>query len=423
MIIYVVYEQFYADFENGEDDCVFIECGYKNRRKAIKKAKELMNSMNYASMEVLAGNTVLYFATPVKDKTFNKEIETAKKQEKINKYAKALGLKEVPEIDEKLKGTVENMFKELKDSMDFINSPDSGYEPGSFDEDYEELVNDLKNDYDSKDYVILFEHPMTSYWMIKDIDDTLEELQEELLDKYYDMNYKDVDVDIMVEAFLDNEDDFKSFEDYGADDTSDSKHSLSFLYEDCLDHLGIPFDDISTKEKSDGKFTTTIKIIDNCKVKVESKSWNTPQTFAENIKIIRKEYMEYEKQNQFKKAQEFKNADLKDLVSSFYTYSGLKKLAEISLEDKFAEKIEEFLNDRGLNVAEVEIKKLAEKRYKTSITFENGYEDYFYAENFTSKEDLTLIIDNFRSSYFKMQDEIQRASEQSEVSEQDDFEM
>lgn len=43
MIIYVVYEQFYADFENGEDDIVFIECGYKNRRKAIKKAKELMN--------------------------------------------------------------------------------------------------------------------------------------------------------------------------------------------------------------------------------------------------------------------------------------------------------------------------------------------------------------------------------------------
>lgn len=44
MIIYVIYQKFYADFENGEDDAVFIECGYKNRRKAIRKAKELLNN-------------------------------------------------------------------------------------------------------------------------------------------------------------------------------------------------------------------------------------------------------------------------------------------------------------------------------------------------------------------------------------------
>lgn len=409
------------DRELGES--LIVENDIENVDIAIKRAQELMNSRHYASMEVMAGNTVLYFSTPTEKSKFDKMIEIAKKQEKVNKYAKALGLKEVPEIDEKLKGTVENMFKELKDGMDFINSPDSGFEPGSFDEDYEELVNDLKNDYDSKDYVILFEHPMSSYWMIEDIDETLEELEEELLDKYYDMNYKDVDVDIMVEAFLDYDEDFESFEDYGPDDSSTSKHNLSFLYEDCLDHLGIPFDEITTKEKSDGKFTTTIKINDKCKVKVESKSWNGPETFAENIKIIKNKYLEYEKETQLQKALDFKNADLKGMVSFFYNSEGLNKLANFSLEDKFAEKIEQFLNDKGLNVAEVEIKKLAEKRYKTTITFENGYSDYFYAENFKSQEDFTLIIDNFRSSYFKMQDEIQRASEQNEVSEQDDFEM
>lgn len=43
MIIYLVYQKFYADFENGEDDAVFIENGYKNRRKAVKKAKEMLN--------------------------------------------------------------------------------------------------------------------------------------------------------------------------------------------------------------------------------------------------------------------------------------------------------------------------------------------------------------------------------------------
>lgn len=43
MVIYIVYQKFYADFENGEDDAVFIECGYKNKRRAVKKAQELMN--------------------------------------------------------------------------------------------------------------------------------------------------------------------------------------------------------------------------------------------------------------------------------------------------------------------------------------------------------------------------------------------
>lgn len=43
MIIYLVYEKFYADFSNGEDDAVFIECAYKSKRKAIKRAKSLIN--------------------------------------------------------------------------------------------------------------------------------------------------------------------------------------------------------------------------------------------------------------------------------------------------------------------------------------------------------------------------------------------
>lgn len=43
MKIYLVYEQFYADWSNGEDDEVFIENAYKRKRKAIKKAKELLS--------------------------------------------------------------------------------------------------------------------------------------------------------------------------------------------------------------------------------------------------------------------------------------------------------------------------------------------------------------------------------------------
>ena len=42
MIIYLVYEKNYADFENGEDDEVYIDSAYKSKKKAIRKAKVLL---------------------------------------------------------------------------------------------------------------------------------------------------------------------------------------------------------------------------------------------------------------------------------------------------------------------------------------------------------------------------------------------
>ena len=44
MVIYLVYKKFYADFENGEDDEICFEKAYKNKRKAIKKAKTLADT-------------------------------------------------------------------------------------------------------------------------------------------------------------------------------------------------------------------------------------------------------------------------------------------------------------------------------------------------------------------------------------------
>lgn len=43
MIIYLLYEKFYADYENGEDDEVIINGAFKNKRKAIKKGMKLVN--------------------------------------------------------------------------------------------------------------------------------------------------------------------------------------------------------------------------------------------------------------------------------------------------------------------------------------------------------------------------------------------
>ncbi len=43
MVIYIIYQKFYADFETGEEDKTYIECGYKNKGRATKKAKELLS--------------------------------------------------------------------------------------------------------------------------------------------------------------------------------------------------------------------------------------------------------------------------------------------------------------------------------------------------------------------------------------------
>lgn len=44
MIIYLVCEMNYADFETGLDDNMSFCGAYKNKRKAIKKAKELIKN-------------------------------------------------------------------------------------------------------------------------------------------------------------------------------------------------------------------------------------------------------------------------------------------------------------------------------------------------------------------------------------------
>ena len=50
MVIYVVYKKDYADFENGEDDEISINSAYKNRRKAIKKAKDILKEFKQKNL-------------------------------------------------------------------------------------------------------------------------------------------------------------------------------------------------------------------------------------------------------------------------------------------------------------------------------------------------------------------------------------
>lgn len=44
MVIYIVYEMNYADFETGIDDSVSFCGAYKSKKKAIRKAKQLVKN-------------------------------------------------------------------------------------------------------------------------------------------------------------------------------------------------------------------------------------------------------------------------------------------------------------------------------------------------------------------------------------------
>jgi len=52
MIIYVVCEMNYADFETGLDDNVSFCKAYKSKKRAIKKAKELMRQAQKEDLHV-----------------------------------------------------------------------------------------------------------------------------------------------------------------------------------------------------------------------------------------------------------------------------------------------------------------------------------------------------------------------------------
>lgn len=81
MVIYVVYTKYYSEVKNGDNDAVFLECAYKSRRKAIRKAKALMNNekSNHLYMDEIIKN---------KRNPFNKNNEVDFYKEKENQETK-----------------------------------------------------------------------------------------------------------------------------------------------------------------------------------------------------------------------------------------------------------------------------------------------------------------------------------------------
>lgn len=93
--------------------------------------------------------------------------------------------------------------------------------------------------------------------------------------------------DIIANYFEENK--IENFMEYGADRDSYIMPSLSNVYKEILDKLGIKYTNIFTEDISDGKYQTTIDF-DDKKIIVDTSAWNGKQVLKDNIETIKEEY-------------------------------------------------------------------------------------------------------------------------------------
>lgn len=88
--------------------------------------------------------------------------------------------------------------------------------------------------------------------------------------------------------FIENE--LENLMDYGSDRDSLSMHSLSSLYSELIEKLGIETNDIQTYDISDGKYKTLIEFKNGKGITIDTSEWNGTDVISDNIKSIYKEY-------------------------------------------------------------------------------------------------------------------------------------
>jgi len=99
------------------------------------------------------------------------------------------------------------------------------------------------------------------------------------------------DIKSIVELYF-IEQDLKNLMDYGSDRDSYAMLSISDLYKELLQKIGIKYYEITTDDVSDGKFETRIQFPDDSVMYVDTKAWNEEKDIIDNITSI---YEEYEK--------------------------------------------------------------------------------------------------------------------------------
>lgn len=107
--------------------------------------------------------------------------------------------------------------------------------------------------------------------------------------KLNNQTYYDLSLTKVIEYFRKNE--IKDLMDYGSD-RDEGLVPITILYKEIMDSLGIKYQNVYTKDVSDGKYLTTVIFNDNSELKLDISAWNGIKTITENIKSI---YENYEK--------------------------------------------------------------------------------------------------------------------------------
>ncbi len=401
--------------EKGLSD--IIESNLSDIQKAIEKAKKIMNSQNYNTLEVQdSKQTVTYYShTPEEEKTFEDEIEKAKIQEKINKYAKLVYNNELQDNGEDVSGLVVDVIKHLKGINKYFKTNEAGLSQEEIEEIIEEtnyLIKELEQNYDNEDYISLYTDSMSDFYSVsEDIKDILDDLFDYYEDKLERMEFGETNIKDVVDFYFDNKG-IENLADYGADRDGEVMPTISIMYETILENLKIEYSNIFSDDVSSGKYTTIVEFDENHKIQIDTKSRYGPKDIYDNIQSINDSYKEYLKDLENEKIQKIKEFDLKEMMANHYSFNNFEKVADpneykmINKKALFASMYEEILKEIDIDVSFVTIDELNKNRYKTTVVFQNGYSDYYYSDDLCSKETAIKNIENMRDSYIKMQQEM-----------------
>lgn len=403
------------DREQGLSD--IIESNLSDIQKAIERARKLVKSQNYNALEVqdIKQKVTYYSYTPDEEKTFGDEIENAKTQEKINKYAKLVYNNELQDNGEDVSGTVEDIIKHLQGIKKYFKTNKSELSQEEIDgiiEETDDLIKELEQNYDNEDYISLFTHPMSDFYSI---DNNFKDLLDDLLDYYESqlerMEFGKANIKDVVDYYFDNND-IKNLMDYGADRDGEAMPTISSMYETILENLKIDYANIFSDDVSSGKYTTIIEFDQNHKIQLDTKSRYNAEDIYDNIQSVDEVYKNYLREKKMEKIQKIKKLDLKEIMANHYSFNNFEKIADsneyktINKKALFSSMYEKILKNIEIDVAFVTIDELNKNRYKTTVVFPNGHSDYYYSNDLCSKKTAIKNIENMRDSYIKMQQEM-----------------
>lgn len=401
--------------EQGLSD--IIESNLSDIQKTIETAKKLMKSQNYNALEVQdTKQKVTYYShTPEEEKTFEDEIEKAKIQEKINKYAKLVYNNELQDDGENVSGLVVDVIKHLKDIKKYFETNEAELSQEEIDgiiEETIELIKELEQNYDNEDYVSLFTHPMSGFYSInEEIKDILDDLLDYYESQLERMEFGKSNIKDVVDYYFDNKG-IKNLMDYGADRDGEVMPTISSMYETILENLKINYSNVFSDDVSSGKYTTIIEFDENHKIQVDTKSRYGAEDIYDNVQSINDVYKNYLREKEMEKIQKIRELDLKGIMANHYSFNNFEKIADsneyktINKKALFSSMYEKILKEINIDVAFVTIDELNKNRYKTTVVFLNGHSDYYYSNDLCSKETAIKNIENMRDSYIKMQQEM-----------------